>query len=176
MTKGDYTRPIRDASGFHMFMVSDYRSQQMNMVTEIKARHIMVELSELVTQEEALNTVTDIHERVTGGAEFGTLAKQYSDDTSSANLGGDMGWFVPGTFGERVQQVLDSLEKGEISEPFQSAAGWHILMKEDQREQDRTVDIQRGQAREALRRLKAEEEFRLWERELRDEAYIEYRI
>ncbi|MFK7955872.1 MAG: peptidylprolyl isomerase [Lysobacterales bacterium] len=176
MSKGDYTRPIRDASGFHMFMVTDYRSQQMNMVTEIKARHIMVEMSELVTQEEALDTITDIHERVTGGAEFGTLAKQYSDDTSSANLGGDMGWFVPGTFGDRVQQVLDSLETGQISEPFQSAAGWHILQKEDQREQDRTVDIQRGQAREALRRLKAEEEFRLWERELRDEAYIEYRI
>ncbi len=176
MQKGDYTRPIRDASGFHLFRVADYRAQTMNMVTEIKARHIMVETSELVTQEEALDTITDIHERVTGGADFSELARQYSDDTSSANLGGDMGWFVPGTFGDRVQGVLDSLADGEISQPFQSVAGWHILQKEGVREQDRTVDIQRGQAREALRRLKAEEEFRLWERELRDEAYIEYRI
>ncbi|MEM9532215.1 MAG: peptidylprolyl isomerase [Pseudomonadota bacterium] len=176
MNRGDFTRPIRDASGFHLFMVSDYRAESINMVRELKASHIMIETSELVTQEEALDTITDIHERVTGGADFGELARQYSDDTTSANLGGDMGWFTPGTFGDRVQQVLDSMESGEISQPFQSVAGWHILQKLDEREQDRSEEIRRAQAREAIRRLRAEEEFRLWERELRDEAYIEYRI
>ncbi|MDJ0656299.1 MAG: peptidylprolyl isomerase [Xanthomonadales bacterium] len=176
MEKGQYSRPMRDASGFHIFKVADYRAVSQTLVEEINARHIMIMVTELVNQEEALELVTTIHERIEGGEAFEDLARQFSDDNTSANLGGDMGWFQPGTFGQRVQQVLDQLDDDELSQPFQTNAGWHILQKLGVREQDRTVEIQRETARNAIRRRKAEDELRLWERELKDEAYIEYRI
>ena len=69
-----------------------------------------------------------------------------------------------------------TLAEGEISQPFQTVAGWHIFQKIGEREQDRTEEILRAQARESLRRQKAEEELLLWERQLRDESFVEYRI
>ncbi len=176
LSKGEFTRPIRDASGYHLFKVTDYRATSQTMITEINCRHIMVAINEVVGPDEALDIITNIHERLLSGEDFGELAKQFSDDTSSANLGGDMGWFQPGTFGGRVREVIDSLADGELSQPFQSAGGWHLIQKIATREQDRTEEIQREQAREAIRLRKAEEELRLWQRQIRDEAYVEFRI
>ncbi len=176
MEKGEFTAPLRDASGFHLFKVTDHRATSQTLVTEINCRHIMIEVTELVPPEEALDIITNIHERLQNGEDFGELAKQFSDDSSSANLGGDMGWFQSDAFGGRVRQVVDSLQDGELSQPFQTAAGWHLIQRLGTREQDRTEDILRAQAREAILNRKAEEELRLWERQIRDEAYIEYRI
>jgi peptidyl-prolyl cis-trans isomerase SurA len=176
MNPGDVSRPMRSASGFHLLKVTDFKETSQKMVLEVSAQHIMVEVTELIDSEEALDIVSNLHERLLAGEDFDELAKQYSDDTSSANLGGDMGWFQPGTFGPRVQQILEQLAEGELSQPFQSTTGWHIWKKGETREQDRTEEILRAQARESLRRQKAESELQLWERQLRDEAYIEYRI
>jgi peptidyl-prolyl cis-trans isomerase SurA len=176
MQPGDISRPMRSASGFHLMKVLDFKETSQKMVLEINAAHIMIEVTELVSSEEALDIIANLHKRLEDDGDFSELAKQYSDDSSSANLGGDMGWFQPGTFGTRVQQALAQLDDGEISQPFQSTVGWHVWKKTGSREQDRTVEIQRAQARESLRRQKAESELQLWERQMRDEAYIEYRI
>jgi peptidyl-prolyl cis-trans isomerase SurA len=176
MNPGDLTRPMRSASGFHLLKVTDFREKTQKMIAEVSARHLMIEVSELIAPQEALDIITNLHQRLTDGEDFGELARQYSDDTTSANLGGEMGWFQPGAFGQRTMQVLSTLADGEISQPFQTVAGWHIFQKIGEREQDRTEEILRAQARESLRRQKAEEELQLWERQLRDESFVEYRI
>jgi peptidyl-prolyl cis-trans isomerase SurA len=176
MGPDDISPPLRSASGFHLIKVVDYKATSKKMVLEFNALHIMIEVTELVGSSEALDIISDLHRRLLDGEDFGELAKQYSDDSSSSNLGGDMGWFQPAAFGSRVQQTLDQLDEGGISQPFQSNVGWHIWKKTGSREQDRTEEILRAQARESLRRRKAESELQLWERQLRDESYIEYRI
>ena len=176
MSKGDVSSPVRSAAGFHIIQVTDYRDEAIRMVDEYSARHIMIEVNELVTAAEAMDIAMNVHERLENGEDFGDLARQYSDDTSSANLGGDMGWFQPDAFGPRVRQVLDSLNDDQLSQPFQSNLGWHILKKIGERTQDRTEDYLRSQARENIRQQKAQEEVELFLRQMRDEAYIEYRV
>ncbi len=173
---GSFSRPIRSASGFHIVQVADYREASPAMVDEQRARHIMVVVSELVSSEEALDIVSNIRQRIEQGESFEELAKQYSDDPTSANIGGDLGWFQPGRHGERFQSVLNRLSEGELSEPFQTASGWHIVELTGQRRQDRTEDYERAQAREALFAQKSQEELLLFERNMRDEAYVEYRL
>lgn len=176
MRAGDLARPLRSPSGFHILKVADFRERSQHMVEEYHARHIMVEINELVTSTEALEIVQNVHERVVNGESFDELAKQYSDDNTTANLGGDMGWFQPEAYGPRIGQILASLQEGMLSQPFQTSAGWHILEKLGSREQDRTEAVIRAQARENIRLRKAEEEVELWLRELRDEAYIDMRV
>ena len=176
MQAGDITQPIRSASGFHIFRVAEFRDQAPVMVEEYRARHIMIEVNELVSANEAQATIENIHDRVINGEEFEELAKQYSDDSTTANLGGDMGWFAPAQYSPRIQETLASLEDGDTSQPFQTDQGWHIIKRIETRNQDRTDLFERAQAREAIRQRKAKEEIELWLRELRDEAYVELRV
>jgi len=173
---GDFSQPIRSPAGFHIVKVNDYREQRQVMVKEYHARHIMVEVNELVTPRAAMDRITEIKQRLDNNEDFAELAKEYSDDPTSANLGGDMGWFPPEAYGERVAQTLQSLKQGEISEPFQSPGGWHIIQLEGVRESDRTEDAIREEAREKIRRQKAELEIDRTLRQFRDEAFVEIRL
>ena len=114
----------------------------------------MIETNELIGPREAMEQIRDIHEQLVEGADFAELAKEYSDDISSSNLGGDMGWFSPMAFGERMDQTLESLQDGEFSEPFQSEAGWHIIERLSKREKDVTVESIRNSARANLQQQK----------------------
>jgi peptidyl-prolyl cis-trans isomerase SurA len=122
---GDFTQPIRSPGGFHLVKVNDYREQRQVVIKEYKARHIMIETNELVTPRVAMEEITNIKEQLSDGTDFAELAKEYSDDPTSANLGGDMGWFPPEAYGERVYQTLIGLKVGEISEPNGSYRGSH---------------------------------------------------
>jgi len=173
---GDFTQPIRSPAGFHIVKVNDFREQRQVMVKEYHARHIMVKVNELVTPRAAMDRITEIKQRLNNNEDFAELAKEYSDDPTSANLGGDMGWFPPEAYGERVAQTLQNLKQGEISEPFQSPAGWHIIQLEGVRESDRTEEAIREEAREKIRRQKAELEIDRTLRQFRDEAFVEIRL
>jgi peptidyl-prolyl cis-trans isomerase SurA len=173
---GDFTQPIRSPGGFHLVKVNDYREQRQVVIKEYKARHIMIETNELVTPRVAMEEITNIKEQLSDGTDFAELAKEYSDDPTSANLGGDMGWFPPEAYGERVYQTLIGLKVGEISEPFQTFAGWHIIELLDTREMDRTEEAIRNEAREKIRQRKAEQEIDRTLRQFRDEAFVEIRL
>lgn len=173
---GQFTSPIRSPGGFHIVKVNDFREQRQVVVTEYHARHIMVEINELVTARAAMDRITDIKRRLDAGEDFADLAKQFSDDATSANLGGDMGWFPPEAYGERVAQTLKGLREGQISEPFQTVAGWHIVQMLGQRETDRTEEAIREEARAKIRQQKAELEIERMLRQFRDEAFVEIRL
>jgi peptidyl-prolyl cis-trans isomerase SurA len=173
---GDITPPVRSPVGFHIIKVNDYREQRQVVVKEYHARHIMIEVDELMTPRLAMDRIMEIKTRLDAGEDFAALAKEYSDDETSANLGGDMGWFPPEAYGERVQQTLVAMEPGQLSEPFQTMSGWHVIELLDTREMDRTEEAIRGEAREKIQMQRAEQEIEKVLRQFRDEAYVEIRL
>lgn len=173
---GEFTEAIRSPAGFHIMRVNDYREQRQVVVKEYHARHIMVEINELVTARAAMDRISDIKDRLNSNGDFAELAKEFSDDPTSANLGGDMGWFPPDAYGERVAQTLKGMKQDEISEPFQTQAGWHIVQFLGERESDRTEEAIREEARAKIRQQKSELEIERLLRQFRDEAFVEIRL
>jgi len=173
---GQFTVPIRSPAGFHIIKVNDYRERSQVMATEMRARHIMVATNDLVGPRQAMEQIRDLHKQLLDGADFEELAKEYSDDVSSANLGGDLGWFMPQSYGERMDQTLQALADGEISEPFQTETGWHILQRLGVREKDVTVEAIRNAARNNLQQQKMDIELEQFLQEMRDEAFVEIRL
>ena len=173
---GDFTQPIRSPAGFHIIKVNDFREQRQVVVEEFHARHIMIETNELITPRLAMDKILELKQELSAGGDFAELAKENSDDQTSANLGGDMGWFPPEAYGERVNQTLAAMKTGEISEPFQTTGGWHIMELLGKREMDRTEEAIRGEAREKIRRRKADQEIEKVLRQFRDEAFVEIRL
>lgn len=173
---GQFTVPIRSPAGFHIIKVNDYRERSQVMATEFHARHIMVQTNDLVSPREAMERIRDIHKQLSEGGDFAELAKEYSDDVASANLGGDMGWFMAQAYGERMEQTLDGLQDGEISEPFQTETGWHIIERLGKREKDVTVESIRQAARNNLQQQKMDIELEKFLQQMRDEAFVEIRL
>ena len=173
---GQFTKPIRSPGGFHIVKVNDYREQRQVVIKEYHARHIMIAVNELISPRAAMDQIILIKTKLNEGADFAELAKEYSDDTTTANLGGDMGWFPPEAFGDRVALTLSNLSVDEISEPFQTEGGWHVMELLGTRESDRTEEAIREEARAKIRQQKAELEIDRTLRMFRDEAYVEIRL
>jgi peptidyl-prolyl cis-trans isomerase SurA len=133
-------------------------------------------VDELMTPRLAMDRILEIKNRLDAGEDFAALAKEYSDDETSANLGGDMGWFPPEAYGDRVYQTLIAMEPGQRSEPFQTMGGWHVIELLDTREMDRTEEAIRNEAREKIQMQRAEQEIEKVLRQFRDEAFVEIRL
>ncbi|MCF6262374.1 MAG: peptidylprolyl isomerase [Xanthomonadales bacterium] len=173
---GEYTDAMRSPAGFHIFRIDDKRERGKVVVKEYNARHIMIKITELRNARQAMDKIMDIKKQLDEGADFETLAKSDSDDSSSANLGGDLGWFIPEKFGDRMKVMLEGLGVEGTSEPFQTEVGWHIAQFLGQREIDRTEETTRNEARNLIRQRKAEQEVNQFLRQMRDEAYVDLRI
>jgi peptidyl-prolyl cis-trans isomerase SurA len=176
MKTGDVSDLIRSPSGFHIIKLLEQRSEQRHIVTQTHARHILIRTDELTSDEAAQARLKDIRQRIQGGADFAALARQYSNDAATANNGGDLGWVNPGEMVPKFQAEMDKLGTGEISEPFKTGFGWHIVQVLDRRRHDDTDAFIRSQARKAIHQRKTEEELQSWLARLRDDAYIENRL
>jgi len=176
LARGELTDPIRSPSGFHIIMVSDIKGDAPKPITQTNARHILIRTSEVVSDEDAQRRLEQLRLRIIGGDDFATLARSHSDDTGSALNGGDLGWVSPGDTVPAFEREMDELSPGEISQPFQSPFGWHIVQVNERREQDTADELLRLRAKDALRLRKAEEAKELWLQRLRDEAYLEIRL
>lgn len=176
MSKGQVTDLIRGPTGFHILKLEDVRGAQAVVVQQTLARHILIRPNEVVSDDEARLRLQRLRDRIEGGADFGELARANSEDAASAIEGGDLGWASPGQFDPLFEQEMARLAAGQISPPFESSFGWHIVQVMERRQQDNSLDYERNQAREILLRQKAEEEWELYLRRLRDEAYVDYRI
>ena len=172
MEAGQVSQVLRGPSGFHIVKLVDKRANARQVVTEYHARHIEIAVNELTPSDEALKAVREIRQRIVDGHEdFAKLAKEYSKDSTSAGAGGDMGWFPIDQFGSQVAQTLATMKDNEISQPFQTDVGWHIMQLIASRQNDRTDEAKREQAREVLRNRKAEDEYDNFQRQIRSEAY-----
>jgi peptidyl-prolyl cis-trans isomerase SurA len=176
MAPGEVTEPLRSPSGFNIIKLTDIKGGGPESVTQIHARHILVRTNELVSDADAKTRLGQLRTRIIGGDDFATLARAHSDDTGSALKGGDLGWLSPGDTVPEFEDVMNGLAPNDVSEPFQSPFGWHIVQVLERRTQDATDDLLRLKAREAIQRRKAEEATDAWLRRLRDEAYVELRL
>jgi len=176
MRAGQITVPIRSPAGFHIVKVNDYRDRSLVMATEFHARHIMIRTSDLIGPREAMEQIREIHSKLVDEEDFADLARENSDDVTSANLGGDMGWFMAQSYGDRMEQTLEALQDGEISEPFQSDSGWHIIERLGKREIDVTEESIRNTARTNLQQQKMDIEIERFLQEMRDEAFVEIKL
>jgi peptidyl-prolyl cis-trans isomerase SurA len=173
LQSGDVTEPVRSASGFHLLKVLT-TSRNAEMVTQTHARHILIKTSADISDDDARQTLLELKQRIQEGENFADLANEYSEDPGSKVKGGDLGWANPGTFVPAFDRVMASLTKGQISEPFKSQFGWHLMQVLERREMDMTSTVMEAKAMQAIRKRKIDEELRLWLRRIRDEAYIEY--
>lgn len=176
MQKGDVSNVIRSSSGFHIIKLLDVRSTEQHVVTQTNARHILIRTDELISDADANNRLILLTNRLKGGDEFADLARGHSNDTVSAADGGSLGWVSPGDLVPEFESAMNALAPGEISAPFKTQFGHHIVQVLERREHDSTEDVKRAKAREAIRRRKMEEAHQNWLREMRDDAYVEYRM
>jgi peptidyl-prolyl cis-trans isomerase SurA len=176
MSEGGVSAPIRGPNGFHIIKLIGKRDSGEKMVAETHARHILVRTSELMSSEQAQKKVAAARSRIVAGEEFEKAAKESSDDETTALLGGDLGWFSGDAFGSAVTRALESLKKGEISPPFQTEVGWHIIQLVDTRNTDKSSEMERDQAKNVLFQRKAEDEYEAFLRQIRSEAYVDVRL
>lgn len=177
MKAGDISHPIRSPSGFHIIKVLEVRGGTEQFVQQTKVRHILIKPNEIRSEAESQHLIEDIRKRILSGKEdFAVLAKTYSDDPGSALQGGDLGWVNPGTMVPEFESRMTSAKPKELSEPFRSQFGWHILQVEERRNQDMSEEFRRGRARQMLHRRKFDEELETWLQEIRQESYVEVKL
>jgi peptidyl-prolyl cis-trans isomerase SurA len=176
LRSGGIAGPIRSGAGFHVLKVVEKRragTPGIN-ITQSRARHILLRPSPQLNEAAAAQKLVDIKRRVVAGQDFAVLAKENSDD-GSAKDGGDLGWTNPGMFVPEFEQVMNSLVPGQISEPFASRFGLHIVQVLERRDSQLSNREQRELARAALREKKQEDAYALWVQDIRGRAYVEYR-
>jgi peptidyl-prolyl cis-trans isomerase SurA len=170
---GETSMPVKSASGFHLLQLVGGSNEQ-KMIKQTHTRHILIQTNEEVSDEQARKLLLEIKQKIEDGKSFAELASEFSDDPGSKIKGGDLGWAGPGEFTGNFESVANSLPIGQISEPFKSPFGWHILEVIEYRDHDQAKTNKEKQARLALQKRKTDEELRLWLRRIRDEAYVEF--
>ncbi|WP_413625385.1 peptidylprolyl isomerase [Luteibacter sp. Lutesp34] len=174
---GETTAALRGPTGFHILKLVDTRQPGRQIVTEYHARQILIKPSEIVTPEQAEKKAQDLYTRIVDKKEdFAKLAKDESKDTTTANNGGDMGWFAKDAWGQAIGTQIDQLKDNEVSHPIQTDAGWIVLQRLGSRQSDLTDQLQRDQARQAIGNRKADEAYENYLRELRSTSFVDIRV
>lgn len=176
MKVGEASTVLRSANGFHIIKLLDKRGNESPVIiSQTRARHILIRLSEVVSETEAKQRLTNIKERIDNGASFIELARLQSED-ASASRGGDLGWLNPGDTVPEFERAMMALEPGQVSDPVQSPFGWHLIQVVERRSEDMSKERQRVLARQAIRSRKADEAYQEWVRQQRDRAYVELHL
>ncbi len=177
MNPGEVSELIKSPNGFHVIRLNDKRGKDVTtVITQTRARHILIKPSEITSESDAINRLTQIRERILqGGEKFETLARQFSEDAGSAAKGGELSWVNPGDTVPEFERAMSALQPGELSQIVQTPFGWHLIEVLERRQQDVTAERQRLLARQAIRERKLDEAVEDWVRQIRDQAYVELR-
>ena len=176
MRPGDVSEVLRSPNGYHIFKFIEQRVNNIpEVVSQTHARHILLKTSELVPEGEAKKRLLEIRQRIEQGANFVDQAKLYSEDGSAAQ-GGDLGWISPGDTVPEFEDAMNALRDGQLSDAVQSSFGWHLIQVLERRSADVSEEQKRQQAHIAIRAFKSDEAYQDWLRQVRDRAYVEYRL
>ncbi len=177
MKPGEVSAPVRTPSGYHIVKLNERRSGEAPVIiNQIHVRHILMKPNELDDDATVREKLAKLRERILKGEDFAGIASTSSEDPGSAPDGGDLGWTGPGTFVPEFDKAIADLKPNEISEPFKTRYGWHIVQMLGTRTYDSTDDVRRQKAFAAIRESKADEETELWLRRLRDDAFVETKM
>lgn len=174
MDVGDIEGPIETGNGFHYLQLANKAGGDEQMVKQTNFRHIMLAPNEIRNEQQTLDAIRDLRQKILDGEDFAALARQHSDDDNSVVAGGNMDWFNEGELLLDMETVVDALEIGELSEPFRSTDGWHIFEVLERRESDLSNIYNRNQAANTLRRRKFDLELQNWLIEIREEAFVKF--
>ena len=164
--------PIRSPSGYHLIYLVEKRGGT-TMVQQTRVRHILLKPSEIRSAEETRQLAVEFREKVINGASFEALAREHSDDMGTAQEGGDLSWTNPGQMVPEFENAMDSTAIDQVSPPFRSQFGWHILQVLERRQQDVTDIVSRNRVADVLHRRKYTEELDAWLHKIRDEAFVD---
>lgn len=170
---GDVSKPIRSDAGYHLIKLYERRGGGEQLVEQHFSRHILLKPNEIRDETTTVELLNSLRQRALTGEDFALLAKEFSEDPGSSLRGGELGWSTPGLFVPAFEQTMNTIPLNEISAPFRSPFGWHILQVTERRQQDFSQDILRNRAQNVLRQRKYEEELQVWLQETRDKAYVE---
>jgi peptidyl-prolyl cis-trans isomerase SurA len=173
---GETSGILKSPNGFHIVKLLEERSTGgKTVVDQTRARHILIKVNEIVSEADAKARIDRIKDRIDRSAKFDELAKLNSEDLSAAK-GGDLGWLSPGATVAEFELAMGKLPIDGISEPVRTSFGWHLIQVLERRKEDVTLEKSREAARVAIRARKSEESYQDWLRQLRDRAYVEYRL
>lgn len=182
LADGEIAPLVRSANGFHVLKlvgrraVGSTKPGAANVVQQTRARHILIKVSQIVSAAEARRKMLELKSRLdNGAAKFEDLARLYSND-GSASKGGELGWIYPGDTVPEFERAMNALKPGEVSQPVESPFGYHLIEVLERKTEELSRERQRLAARQALREQKLEEAYEDWLRQLRDRAYVEYRL
>ncbi len=182
LADGDIAPLVRSANGFHVLKLNGRRAVSVmkggsgTMVQQTRARHILIKVNQIVSGTEARRKLIELRERLDNkAAKFEELARLYSND-GSASKGGELGWIYPGDTVPEFERAMNALRPGETSQPIESPFGYHLIEVLERKTEEVSRERQRQMARQALREQKLEEAYEDWLRQLRDRAYVEYRL
>ncbi|WP_121239694.1 peptidylprolyl isomerase [Sulfurisoma sediminicola] len=177
LNPGEVSGVLRSPAGFHIIKLLARQGSvaAMPALKQTRARHILVKVNELVSEAEARRKLVGLKERLDNGADFAELARLNSNDLSAAK-GGDLGWLYQGDTVPDFERAMDALKIGEISQPVQSPFGFHLIQVLERRTEEASPERRRMVARAALRERKSDEAYQDWIRQMRDRAYVEYRL
>lgn len=177
LKSGEVSQPLRTPTGWHLVKLNDIRNaSQQQLVDQVHTRHILMKTNEIADDATVQQKLSAIRQRILSGEDFAGLASTTSEDPGSAAEGGDLGWTASGVFDPVFEQMISTLSENEISQPFRTQFGWHIVQLLGKRQFDNTDTNKRRQVAEAIRNSRVDEETELWLRRLRDEAYVEYKL
>ena len=176
MKVGEASELIRSGAGFHIIRLAEKRGDVVKFEDQTLVRHILVQPSEIRSEKQTKDLMNEIFQKLVDGEDFKQLARQYSEDPGSKMEGGELGWSAPDTFDPAFEGVMNSVDKGEVSRPFQSSFGWHILEVLDRRNEDISDDVRKNRAYSIIFNRKFEQELQRTLIELRSESYVDIKL
>ncbi len=176
MKVGEISELIRSGAGFHIIRLSEKRGDVVKFEDQTLVRHILIQSSEIRSENQTKELINEIHQELIDGEDFKQLARQHSEDPGSKMEGGELGWSSPDSFDPAFEAVMNSIDIGEMSKPFQSSFGWHILEVLDRRNEDISDDVRKNRAYSIIFNRKFEQELQRTLIELRSEAYVDIKL
>ena len=163
ISPGQITEPIKSDAGFHILKLYERRGGiSENLVEQHNVQHILLTPNEVRDNQETQKAIEAIRTEILGGKKFSESAKLYSDDIGTSLSGGSLGWSVPGQFQPKFEEMMSAVSIGDVSEPFETTYGWHILQVSERRKQDFSNEVMRSQARNTLKQKRFKEELEIW--------------
>ena len=176
LTVGEVAQPVRSGAGFHILKLTEKRGNTVKFLDQTLARHILVQPSEIRTENQAEILINDIYKRLQEGEDIKPLARQFSEDPGSKMDGGELGWSNPGDYDPAFEMTLNATEIGQLSEPVKSSFGWHIIEVMDRRNEDVSQEEQKNRAYQIIFKRKFDQELQSTLIELRAEAYVDIKL
>jgi len=176
LTVGEVAQPVRSGAGFHILKLTEKRGNTVKFLDQTLARHILIQPSEIRTENQAEVLINDIYKRLKEGEDFKQLARQFSEDPGSKMDGGELGWSNPGDYDPAFEMTLNVTEIGQLSEPVKSSFGWHIIEVMDRRNEDVSQEEQKNRAYQIIFKRKFDQELQSTLIELRAEAYVDIKL